>query len=233
MAYLAHHDLALDHAAIGRNHAIAANVIGSKSLERASCEKPVRTFSQRAPDAPRFAPAPRPVFVIRDERPADVAAREALLDAAFGPARFLKTCERLREGRAPAQALAFVVKDDADDLVGTLRLWNILAGGCPALLLGPLAVAPQARSLGLGGAMIRESLAQARALDHQAVLLVGDAPYYARFGFEQRFTERLTMPGPIERARFLGLELRERALAGATGRVTAAASVMPALARAA
>ncbi|MEK4035487.1 N-acetyltransferase [Methylocystis sp. IM3] len=158
-------------------------------------------------------------FAILDETAADVPAREALLDSAFGPARFLKTCERLREGRAPAPGLALVARDDEAELIATIRLWPVDAGGRPALLLGPLAVAEQARSLGLGAAMIRESLARARALGHRAVLLVGDAPYYRRFGFERRFTETLSLPGPVERARFLGLELVPHALDGAAGRV--------------
>lgn len=172
-----------------------------------------------APDA-IFARAP---FAIRDEASHDVEAREALLDAAFGPARFLKTCQRLRDGRAPAPGLAFVATDDDGALIGTLRLWPILAGGREALLLGPLAVAGQSRSLGVGHALIAESLERAAALGHRAVLLVGDEPYYARFGFERRFAERLTMPGPVERARFLGLELLPGALEGARGRVIPAA----------
>lgn len=173
-------------------------------------------------DAPRFAPrAPAP-FSVREESPADIVAREKLLDAAFGPARFLKTCERLREGRAPAPGLALVANDDDGALLATLRLWPILAGRRPALLLGPLAVVDKARGRGVGGAMIRESLRRATAQGHRAVLLVGDEPYYARFGFARRFTEKLALPGPVERARFLGLELAPGALAGARGRVTAA-----------
>ncbi|GLI91926.1 GNAT family N-acetyltransferase [Methylocystis echinoides] len=167
----------------------------------------------------------RRAFTILDETPTDAPAREALLDAAFGPARFLKTCERLRDGRRPAPGLALVAKDETDALIGTIRLWPILAGGRPALLLGPVAVAQEARSLGLGAGLIRESLHRAQALGHRAVLLVGDAPYYARFGFERRFTERLTLPGPVERARFLGLELSPGALAGVEGRVRAVAAV--------
>ncbi|MBM3625037.1 MAG: N-acetyltransferase, partial [Alphaproteobacteria bacterium] len=163
-------------------------------------------------------------FTIRGEAASDLDAREALLDAAFGPARFLKTCQRLRDGSAPAAGLALVATDAAGALIGTLRLWPILAGGREALLLGPLAVAAEKRSLGVGGALIRESLACAADLGHRAVLLVGDAPYYERFGFERRFTERLTMPGPVERARFLGLELAEGALSGARGRVIRAAA---------
>lgn len=161
-------------------------------------------------------------FDLRDEAPVDVAAREALLDEAFGPARFLKTCERLREGRMPARGLALVAKDE-DRLVATMRMWPIFAGaGRPALLLGPLAVARDYRALGIGAAMIEEGLARAAARNHRAVLLVGDAPYYARFGFDARFTEELALPGPVERERFLGLELTKGALDGAAGRVSGA-----------
>lgn len=161
-------------------------------------------------------------FEIADEAPGDVAAREALLDDAFGPARFLKPCERLRDGRLPARGLALVAKHEGR-LVATMRMWPIFAGaGRPALLLGPLAVARDCRALGLGAAMIEEGLSRAAARNHRAVLLVGDAPYYARFGFDASFTESLVMPGPVERERFLGLELRDGALAGAAGRVSAA-----------
>jgi predicted N-acetyltransferase YhbS len=180
-----------------------------------------------APVAP--APLSHASFAIVDETPADVPAREELLDAAFGPARFLKTCERLREGAKPASGLALVARDDEGDLIATIRLWPIFAGGRrPALLLGPVAVAEHARSLGLGAEMIRASLARARALGHRAVLLVGDEPYYRRFGFEQRFTERLVLPGPVERARFLGLELAPGALDGVKGMVCAAPLTAPA-----
>jgi predicted N-acetyltransferase YhbS len=174
--------------------------------------------------APFVAPvAPtRAYFSIAEETPADVYARESLLDEAFGPARLLKACERLREGRAPARGLALVAKDD-ERLVATLRLWPIFAGaGRPALLLGPLAVARDYRSLGIGAAMIEAGLARAASRNHGAVLLVGDAPYYARFGFSRALTENLVMPGPVERERFLALELAPGALAGAHGGVMAA-----------
>ena len=166
-------------------------------------------------------------FAIRDEAPSDIESRDALLDDAFGPARFLKTCQRLRDGSAPAPGLALVATDKDGALIGTLRLWPILAGGRSALLLGPLAVAAPSRSLGIGRALIDESLERAADLGHRAVLLVGDAPYYARFGFDRRFAERLRMPGPVERARFLGLELVPGALEGAHGRVIPA--VAPAI----
>ncbi len=165
-----------------------------------------------------FAPAS---LIIADERAQDRQAREALLDAAFGRARFAKTAQRLRAGRLPARGLALSAHEDGE-LVGTLRCWTIDAGGVRALLLGPLAVAASRRSLGLGSALMREALARAKALDHKAVLLVGDAPYYARFGFEATLTARLVLPGPVDPARFLGLELADGALATAAGVVAAA-----------
>jgi predicted N-acetyltransferase YhbS len=158
---------------------------------------------------------------IRQEVPADVAARELLLDEAFGPARFAKTCERLRERRLPARGLSFVA-EDAGAVVGTLRLWAITAGPRrPALLLGPLAVAGSHRSLGLGARLMETGLGRARLLGHEAVLLVGDAPYYGRFGFSGELTRGLWLPGPVERERFLGLDLAPGALAGAFGLVSA------------
>ena len=117
------------------------------------------------------------MFMIREELPTDVCAREALLDAAFGEARLEKTSERLREGRKPADGLAFVLEHDRA-LVGTVRLWHVAAGpGRPALLLGPIAIACRFQGLGLGGKLMREALTRAMALGHAAVLVVGDASY--------------------------------------------------------
>ena len=166
----------------------------------------------------------RPVassFRIRDERPGDVPAREALLDACFGPSRFAKTCERLREGRAAAPGLSFVATVGAE-IVGTLRLWHVEAGDRAALLLGPLAVAPGHRSAGIGGALMEHALTRARRLGHGAVLLVGDAPFYGRFGFARDVARPFSLPGPVDEERFLGLELERGALAGAAGRIVGA-----------
>lgn len=154
---------------------------------------------------------------IRDERPGDGVARERLLDTCLGENRRLKTSERLREGRLPAEGLALVAERQGC-VVGTVRLWHVEAGfGRRALLLGPLAVDPTIQGLGLGTTLMRAALRRAEALGHGGVLLVGDAPYYARFGFSQAMAEGLFMPGPFERTRFLGLELRKGALAGARG----------------
>jgi predicted N-acetyltransferase YhbS len=165
------------------------------------------------------AVATGPVIRIGDETLCDIAARENLLDEAFGPGRAEKTCERLREGRLPAAGLSLIAKD-GEKLVGTLRLWHIEAGaGRAALLLGPLAVATSHRSLGLGALLICEALYRCVLGGHEAVLLVGDAPYYERFGFTRRLAEKLVMPGFVEKERFLGLELVAGALTGAAGAV--------------
>jgi predicted N-acetyltransferase YhbS len=153
----------------------------------------------------------------------DIAARETLLDRAMGPDRFLKPSERLRVGRLPAEGLALVARDGDDGrIVGSVRLWNVSAGRSrPALLLGPLAVDPDCQGAGIGSALMRQAIDRAGAFGHDAILLVGDAPYYARFGFTAEPTRRLKMPGPVLRQRFLGLELVSGALAGASGRIVA------------
>ncbi|SIN84414.1 Predicted N-acetyltransferase YhbS [Bradyrhizobium erythrophlei] len=157
-------------------------------------------------------------FAIRAERASDVVAREALLDACFGDNRHTRTCQRLRDGRAPAEGLALSVVRQGR-LVGTVRLWHVSAGGKPALMLGPLAVDGTCRGLGIGAALMDHALAVARARGHGAVILLGDAPYYARFGFTAGKTGALSLPGPFERDRLLGLELREGALDGAWGMI--------------
>jgi predicted N-acetyltransferase YhbS len=163
------------------------------------------------------------MVTIRHERPGDAAARETLLDLCFGAARLQKSSERLREGRRPAAGLSFVASEGGR-VVGTVRLWDIEAGGRPALLLGPLAVDPACRGRDIGGALMRRALQSAFAAGHAAVLLVGDAPYYARFGFSAAKTGELAMPGPFERHRLLALELAAGALDGAGGNIVAGAA---------
>ena len=165
------------------------------------------------------------MVTIRRERKADVAPREALLDVSYGPIRFSKTSERLREGRRPG--LSFVAASGRR-LVGTVRLWDVSAGpGRPALLLGPLAVAPDCRKRGIGSALVQRALREAKRHGHSAVLLVGDAPYYARFGFSSEKTGALWLPGPYERHRLLGVELVPGALDGARGLVRASGQPAP------
>ena len=159
-------------------------------------------------------------FAIRAERASDVVAREALLDACFGANRHTRTCQRLRDGRAPAEGLAFSVVRQGK-LVGTVRLWHVSAGGKPALVLGPLAVDASCRELGIGAALMNHALAAAKARGHGAVILLGDAAYYARFGFSAQKTGELSLPGPFERDRLLAVELRDGALDEAWGMIVA------------
>src|SRR6202012_905472 len=162
---------------------------------------------------PKTAP-----FAIRAERASDVVAREALLDACFGGNRHTRTCQRLRDGRAPAEGLALSAVREGR-LVGSVRLWHVSAGGIPALVLGPLAVDEESRKLGVGAALMERALEVARQRGHGAVILLGDAPYYSRFGFSAAKASQLSLPGPFERERLLGLELREGALDGAWGMI--------------
>ena len=164
------------------------------------------------PSSPTLRTAP---FAIRAERPSDVAARETLLDASFGDGRHARTCQRLRDGRKPAEGLALRRLATAAD--GTVRLWHVSAGGVAALALGPLAVAASHRKLGVGAALMERALELAQAHSHGAVILLGDAPYYARFGFSAFKTGNLLLPGPFERDRLLAVELREATLDGASG----------------
>jgi predicted N-acetyltransferase YhbS len=171
-----------------------------------------------------FAPS---TFVIDSENAGDVVARENLLDRAMGPARRKKSSETLRRGRVPAEGLALVTRDLDGHVIGTVRLWNVEAGvnregqALPALLLGPLAVDPAHEGKGIGGMLMRAAIEEAKSRGHGAILLVGDAAYYERFGFFAERAQHLVMPGPFERNRFLALELKQGWLEGAAGMLVA------------
>ena len=172
-------------------------------------------------------------MIISLEEPRHGAAIEALLDRSFGPDRFKKTAYKLRDGVDPIPELSLVaIEHDEfgnEILEGTIRYWPVtIAGpvagpvagsGVSALLLGPIAVTERLQGGGLGSKLIRMSLNKAAALGHRAVILVGDAPYYARFGFTRDLTLGMALPGPVDLDRFLGLELVPGALAGAVGMV--------------
>ncbi|MGX5664567.1 N-acetyltransferase [Rhizobium daejeonense] len=178
-------------------------------------------------DSVRAFFAPAPAFVIDVETPADVVAREALLDRAMGADRRKKSSEKIRRGRLPAEGLAFVARDRDGHVVGTVRLWNVEAGVgrggtvIEALLLGPLAVDAAHEGKGIGSALMRAAILEAKNRGHGAILLVGDAPYYERFGFFASKAQHLVMPGPFARDRFLALELKEDWLDGAAGMIVA------------
>jgi len=164
---------------------------------------------------------------IRHERLSDVDAREAILDQAFGEERARKSSERLRERRLPAEGLAFTAVNERR-VIGTARLWNIACGnGEPMLLLGPVAVACDAQRRGIGAALVERAIRDARKRGYAAILLVGDAPYYGRFGFSAEKTAPLTMPGPYEPHRLLALELQPGALDGAHDMIVATGRSQP------
>jgi predicted N-acetyltransferase YhbS len=160
------------------------------------------------------------VVTVINERDEHGPAIERLLDAAFGETRRHKTSQRLRDSQVPSRELSLVALD-GQDLIGTVRLWPILAGTRKrrALLLGPLAVDARWREQGVGGTLMEQAIKRARAAGEKAVILVGDQPYYARFGFKPDPTTGLWLPGPVDRKRFLACELTPDALRGAKGPV--------------
>jgi predicted N-acetyltransferase YhbS len=160
------------------------------------------------------------------EAPAEAGAREALLDRVMGRERVLKPSERLRRGRRPAPGLALVARDGGR-LVGSVRLWNVEAGGRPALLLGPLAVDPTTQGEGVGASLVRLAIARAAMIGHESIILVGDPEYYERFGFSATTTGGLLMPAPVARRRLLGLELAPHALADASGTIVPTGALAP------
>jgi len=163
------------------------------------------------------------MFQIDIERPEHQAAIEALLDLSFGPGRFAKTAQRLREMNAPIPELCYVAftgEGDARRMVGSLRFWPVMIGGTAGLMLGPLAVEPQLRGMGCGIQLMERGLSDARKLGHRLVILVGDAPYYARVGFGPVPAGRLSLPGPVDPARLLYRELDIGAFANVKGEIT-------------
>jgi len=152
-------------------------------------------------------PATLQIFEV--EQPADAAAVEALVTAAFGPGRFAKTAERLREGASPVAA--FVARE-GDRMIGSVRLWPITVGGVPALFLGPIAVDAAERRSGVGGELVTACLAFARETGASGVLLVGEPPYFSRFGFAAAPDAR--MPGPVDQRRVMWAPMTLDAVAG-------------------
>jgi len=162
---------------------------------------------------------------IRPETPDLDNAIEALGAEAFGPGRFARAAFRLREGVRHEQDLSFVaLMQDArgtEKLAGSIRLTRIRIGSEPALVLGPLVVSPQYKSLGIGRELMNRALYAARARGDAFVILVGDEPYYGKFGFKVVPHGRITLPGPADPARTLYCELKDGAIerySGAAGR---------------
>jgi len=155
---------------------------------------------------------------IAPETPADAEAVDRLNERTFGPGRYARTAYRIREGRGHLLSLSFIARI-GPLLVGSLRLTPITIGGAKALLLGPLTVEPPFRRRGIGRALIARALADAKAQGHRLVLLVGDAPFYARAGFKPIPKGQVTMPGPVDPERLLVHELAPGAFDGVAGMI--------------
>ena len=162
------------------------------------------------------------MLTLSPETPADEAIVEKLAERAFGPGRFARTAYRLREGVAPEYSLSLIARI-ATLVVGANRMTPIRLGEAPALLLGPLIVDPAFHGRGIGGALIEASCQRATKAGWRLVFLVGDAPYYERFGFMRVPMGRLVMPGPVDPSRMLVRELVPGAFEGVAGAVSRAA----------
>jgi len=160
------------------------------------------------PDLPSLTP----------EQPRDAAAIGALIDAAFGPGRFAKAAERLRETNQPLPDLCFTAHAQGA-LVGSVRLWPIRIGERAAVFLGPIAVDPAWRGRGLGAALVAKACDAAREAGHPLVLLVGDPPFFGPLGFSMVPPGRIVMPGPVDPRRVLAQALVPGAADGLEGLV--------------
>jgi predicted N-acetyltransferase YhbS len=157
------------------------------------------------------------LYRLEEETEADAAEVEALYDLCFAPGRTALSSYRLRNGVPPVKALCLVLRDGDGILAAVIRYWPVRIAGRRVLLLGPVAVHPTRQGEGLGALLIHESLGEARRLGWERVMLVGDAPYYRRFGF--RKLERVEMPPPTNPDRVLGMELQPGAWGGVEGPV--------------
>lgn len=157
------------------------------------------------------------MYQITPETPTDYWEVEALYDTCFAPGREALSSYRLRDGIPAVSGLSQIARDGDGILGGAIRYWPVRIGGVTALLLGPVAVHPTRQGEGLGRALIEESLRHAAPLGWDRVMLVGDAAYYGRFGFEG--LQDVEMPPPTNPARVLGRALKPGAWDGITGKV--------------
>lgn len=158
------------------------------------------------------------MYQFKQEQADDLWEVEALFDKCFAPGREALSSYRLRDGVAPIARLCRVARDELGVLAGAIRYWPVSIGGASALLLGPVAVHPTRQGEGLGHELVEESLRLAGP-DWPRVMLVGDAPYYARFGFSR--LDGVIMPPPTNPERVLGRALVPGAWNGVRGDVSA------------
>lgn len=143
---------------------------------------------------------------------------EALFDLCFAPGREALSSYRLRDDVPPVAGLSLVARDGQGILAGAIRFWPVHVGERDALLLGPVAVHPTHQGEGLGGYLIHQGIEAGRGGGWKRAMLVGDAPYYARFGFSR--LPGVKMPPPTNPDRVLGLEMASGAWVNVGGAVT-------------
>lgn len=157
------------------------------------------------------------MYDLGPETDADRWEVEALYDTCFAPGRTALSSYRLRDGVPPVAGLSLVARDDLGILAGAIRFWPVAVGGAETLLLGPVAVHPTRQGEGLGALLIESSLARAVDYGWARVMLVGDAPYYGRYGFAR--LDGVVMPPPTNPERVLGRALTVGAWHGIAGDV--------------
>lgn len=157
---------------------------------------------------------------ILPETPKDSAAVDDLIEAAFGPGRYAKAAERLREGNRHLEGISVIARQGRA-VVGCARMWPVRVGATPAVLLGPFAVADSMRNRGLGQALAAAACDRAREAGHALVILVGDAPFFERVGFRPVDPAAVRLPGPVDLRRVLVRELKPGAAEGLAGLVAA------------
>lgn len=161
-------------------------------------------------------------FTLVAENAEHAAGVESVLNRAFGPGRFAKTSERVRErGAMAAPELSRVAVDETGAVVGVCRIWRVEVGGAPLFFLGPLAVDPSAQNAGLGAELVAAALQACPALGGAGIVVVGAASFFEPFGFAPIPEGRVTLPGPVNPARLFWLELRPGALSSVSGPITA------------
>ncbi|HEY3776622.1 MAG TPA: N-acetyltransferase [Rhizomicrobium sp.] len=158
------------------------------------------------------------MWEITPEKRDDAPHIERLVAKGFGPGRYVKSAYRLREGVGPIEGLSFIAMED-NILKGSVRFWPVSIGSEESLLLGPLAVESEERGRGIGLALMQRGIEAARAGGNRTIILVGDAPYYARAGFAPVSRNRIRFPGPVDGSRILALALVEGALDSLGGEV--------------
>jgi len=159
------------------------------------------------------------MFRITPEIPDDLDEVEYLYDLAFAPGRTALSSYRLRDRVDRIAELSLVARDKYDILAGAIRFWPVKIGqaGHSALLLGPVAIHPTRQGEGLGGLLISESLELAAKIGWSRVILIGDEPYYSRYGFRREQAKRLEFPPPTNPDRLLAKALRDGAFEGVSG----------------